>query len=81
MGRRAERAYRDRMAGTRTKWSPADFMLFGLLFAVVAGMIGGALIVAGPDWIGWAFMGALGFVGQTLFAIGVIAKGVQVGRR
>lgn len=65
----------------RALWAPSDFMLLGATVAVVAGMIGGGLIVVAPDWIGYVVGGVIAFAGETMFTIGVIAKGVQVGRR
>lgn len=82
-------AWADEWRPPPTFWSvPEGYMLMGFLVQLVGGFAGTVTVVgaSGADnkaltALGYAVLGIAGFFGGTLFVIGVIAKGVAVGRR
>lgn len=72
----------------RTEWSrdkrvrqatPGSYMLSGIALLVVAGVVGGA--IGFDETAGVVAAVVIGTFGQILLLIGIIARGVQVGRQ
>ena len=61
----------------RAPWEPNDYLAYGLVGALVGGVVFGLTYENDASMIGLIILGIAGLI----FQIGVIAKGVQVGNR
>ncbi|VXB44314.1 hypothetical protein [Aeromicrobium sp. 9AM] len=61
----------------RNPWNPGDYLTYGLLGAFIGGVVLGLTFENDVAWIGYLILA----ISATLFQIGIIAKGVQVGNR
>lgn len=59
---------------------PIEYLIFGIVVCLLA-LVVGAVGAQFSELAGWISLGVFAFIGQTMFWIGVIAKGVEVGRR
>lgn len=63
-----------------TKTSPENFMFVGLMLTAV-GAVATVAGFAADQALGWVVAGVTGFIAGTVFNIGVIGKGVEIGVR
>lgn len=61
---------------SRKAWDPDDYITYGLIGAIIGGIVLGATYDSAPI-VGWLVLGIAGL----FFQIGVIAKGVEVGMK
>jgi len=62
----------------RTPWGPREFIAYGVLVALVGGVIGAAMASDGSG-NGVLVLSIVGVVAGIMISIGVIAEGVHVG--
>lgn len=64
----------------RPAWRPSDFLMIGAVTLAAAAVLGGLVYLFEPV-AGFVVAGVIAFGGSTLWTIGLVAKGVEVGTR